>query len=133
MTKNQELLLESNMNTDRHYCNMADLNAVLVDCMGKKALLEELVILFKKNISEFMANTREHLKNNDVEGIGFTSHKIKSSLKMMRTQSLFQIAAQMDAVCKNEIDFVHLDFLFNQFLNEYPSVEKSIDEQLKML
>ncbi len=110
-----------------------DLRSLLDECMGQVDLLCELVRLFKKNVLEFIGNTKISLQNEDVKSIGFASHKIKSGLRMLKIDSLLLIAEQMDAVCKNDGDLKYLDFLYNQFLDEYPQVEEIIDSGMKKL
>lgn len=119
----------------RHKSNFTDdnLRDLLDECMGQVDLLHELVRLFKKNMLEFIGNTKVSLQNEDVKSIGFASHKIKSGLRMLKIESLLLIAEQMDSVCKNDGDLKHLNFLYNQFLNEYPNVERIIDAGMKKI
>lgn len=122
--------IESGINKNERRMKV-DLDEVLKECMGKRELLIELIRLFKANIAEFMKNTEIHFEKKDVSGIGFAAHKIKASLKMLHIQSLFEIAAQMDSVCKNEGDLKHLRFLYQEFITEYNKVEAAIETQLK--
>ncbi len=109
------------------------LDEILEECMGQVDLLNELVRLFKKNILEFIGNVKVGLENEDVEKIGFASHKIKSSLRMMRISSLFLIAKQMDAIAKGDKDLKYLNFLYEQFVTEYPKIEEALDAQIMKL
>lgn len=110
-----------------------ELQEILKECMGQADLLKELVRLFKRNILEFIGSVKVNLENEDVEKIGFASHKIKSSLRMMRINGLLQLAEQIDSICKNDKDLKHIKFLYNQFVDEYPGVEEALDAELKKL
>jgi HPt (histidine-containing phosphotransfer) domain-containing protein len=100
------------------------------ECMGQSELLDELVRLFKQNILEFIGKVKVHLQSNNIQGVDFAVHKIKSCLKMMEAYSLSEICDSMSQVCKTNNDLKYLTFLFEQFLNEYPEVEKALDQEL---
>ena len=78
-----------------------------------------------------MGKTKIDLKNSNIEGIRFSTHKLKASLKMMQAHSLYRIVEQMHFICKEEPDFKYLNFLYDCFTKEYPSVESAIEESLE--
>ncbi|MEM9001294.1 MAG: Hpt domain-containing protein [Bacteroidota bacterium] len=110
-----------------------NLTCILEECMGQVVLLEELVRLFKQNILEFLGNIRVRLQAQDYQGIAFACHKIKSCLRMMQIHSLLEIAEQMERVCKTDKDLKHLEFLYTQFLEEYPGIDEQVDSELLAL
>lgn len=110
-----------------------NLSVILEECMGKIDLLEELVVLYKQNALEFIGVLRMHLENDDMQEIAFAAHKIKSGLAMMQSESLHSIVVQIQKICKANGDKKHLKFLFNCFVEEYPEVEKAIEEQINAL
>jgi signal transduction histidine kinase/DNA-binding NarL/FixJ family response regulator len=113
--------------------NELNLDEVLEDCMGQIELLDELVQLFKKNILEFIGKTKIHLLNDDFEGVGFTAHKIKSGLRMFKLNSLIETCEQMSLVCKSNKDIKHLNFLYEEFLKEYESIEPKIELEIQRI
>ncbi len=110
-----------------------NLDAVLEDCMGQITLLNELVVLFKRNIIEFIGKTKIHLLNDDFDGVGFTSHKIKSGLRMLKLNGLVEICDQMSLVCKSNRDIKHLNFLYEEFLKEYEHIEPLIELEIERI
>ncbi|MFI8603982.1 ATP-binding protein [Cellulophaga baltica] len=106
-------------------CNV-NLSGVIDDCLGEVEMLEELVMLFKQNIVEFIGKTKVDLKNADIKGVQFNTHKIKAGLRIMRTDGLLRIAEQMHKVCLDDQDFKYLNFLFDCFVKEYPVIESEI-------
>ena len=110
-----------------------NLSLILEDCLGQMDLLEELILLYKQNALEFIGVVKLNLNNEDLDEIAFAAHKIKSGLAMMQSKSLHTIAEQMQKLCKTNGDRKHLNFLYNCFVEEYPLVEKAIDEQIKAL
>ena len=106
-------------------CNV-NLSDVIDDCLGEVEMLEELVMLFKQNIVEFIGKTKVDLKNADIKGVQFNTHKIKAGLRIMRTDGLLRIAEQMHKVCLDDQDFKYLNFLFDCFVKEYPVIESEI-------
>ena len=110
-----------------------DLNPILEDCLGEKDLLKELIALYKQNALEFIGQLKIHLQNADFEGIRFVSHKIKSGLRMMNTEDLLAIAVQIEIGSKTDQDLSHLKYLFDCFVEEYPKIEKAIDEAFEKL
>lgn len=110
-----------------------DLSMILEQCMGEVTLLKELILLYKQNALEFIGASRRHLLNEDIEQLEFAAHKIKSGLKMLKSNSLLSIIEQIQLCCKTDRDLKHIDFLLNCFTTEYPSVEKQIDLAMKEL
>ena len=49
----------------------------------------------------------------------------------MQAHSLYRIVEQMHFICKEEPDFKYLNFLYDCFTKEYPSVESAIEESLE--
>ncbi len=113
--------------------NPANLAPILEECLGQIELLDELIRLFKQNMLEFIGKVKMHLQNNNLQGIGFAAHKIKSSLKMMEASSLFEICETISETCKESKDTQALTVLYHRFLEEYPKVEKFIDLEIKKL
>lgn len=107
-----------------------NLAPVFEECFGDIELLEELIRLFKQNAIEFIGKTRVSLKATDIDAIAFSTHKIKSGLKMMHTNGLYRIVDQMHKVCIDDQDFKYLNFLYDCFLREYPIVENAIENAL---
>ncbi|WP_350285908.1 ATP-binding protein [uncultured Croceitalea sp.] len=112
---------------------LVNIEAIYAECMGQSELLDELVRLFKQNIFEFIGKVKMHLQSSNFQGIGFAAHKIKSSLKMLEATSLLSICEKISEVCKTGNDKNYLNFLYHQFLDEYPNVEHQIDEQIERL
>ncbi|QWX85314.1 response regulator [Cellulophaga sp. HaHaR_3_176] len=112
---------------DHLYIDEIDLEPVLEECFGDLEMLEQLVVLFKSNAIEFIGKTKVDLKSENIEGIRFNAHKLKSGLNMMQTPSLHKIVEQMHKICLEDKDIKYLRFLYDCFLNEYPAVEKAID------
>ncbi|MDT0607532.1 ATP-binding protein [Croceitalea rosinachiae] len=112
---------------------LVNLDSILEECLGQTELLDELIRLFKQNIFEFIGKVKMHLQSNNVQGIGFATHKIKSSLKMMETRTLSEICEQISEVCKTSSNHKNLDLLYDRFLKEYPKVERQIDYEINKL
>ena len=110
-----------------------DLTSLLDDCMGEYELLENLISLFKQNAIEFIGACCIHLKNKDYEGIGFASHKIKSGLAMLKTNSLLSIVEKMHDLGKNGTGLDELEKRYTAFIIEYSIIEKAIDIEMEKL
>lgn len=106
-----------------------DLESVLDDCLGEIELLEELIVLYKRNALEFIGNVKMNLQEGNSEGVAFASHKIKAGLKMMKTMELFSIVEQLNTTAKTTRDERHMQFLLDRFVQEYPKAERLIDEE----
>lgn len=124
ITKN----LESVMSTQK-----VNLRPVLEECMGQMELLEELVRIYKQNILEFIGKIKVNLQTGNFRGVDFACQKIQACLKMMKTVSLLEITEQMITVCKTDNDIKYLNFLYQQFLVEYPKVEELVDFEIDVL
>ncbi|WP_420399565.1 hypothetical protein [Flagellimonas sp.] len=128
---NQQLIeknLESFMTTSK-----VNLKPVLEECMGQMELLEELVRIYKQNVLEFIGKIKVHLQTENFRGVDFACQKIQACLKMMKTVSLLEITEQMSTVCKTDNDIKYLNFLYQQFLVEYPKVEELVDFEIDVL
>ncbi|MEM6894115.1 MAG: hypothetical protein AAF554_10525 [Bacteroidota bacterium] len=109
-----------------------DLVPLWEECMEQFDLLEELVRLFKQNILEFVGKTTVYLKNENVSGIDFACQKIGQSLRMMHSHTLLEMTEQMSKVCKTDNDIKYLNFLYQEFLQEYPKVEEELMQQMQL-
>lgn len=127
-TKMIEKNLESLSTTQK-----VNLRPVLDECMGQMELLEELVRIYKQNILEFIGRVKVHLQTENFRGVDFACQKIQACLKMMKTVSLLEITEQMSTVCKTDNDIKYLNFLYQQFLVEYPKVEELVDFEIDVL
>ncbi len=107
-----------------------DLHPVWDDCLGEITLLEELILLFKRNCLEFIGEVKMHLQLENFEGIGFASHKIKNGLKMLHVTELLTIAEQMDHLSSTDKDLKYMKFLYHCFIDEYPLTEQAIDLEI---
>jgi len=110
-----------------------NLTSLLDDCMGEYELLENLISLFKQNTLEFIGACSIHLKNNDFEGLAFASHKIKSGLAMLKTNSLLSIVGKMQEYAEKGIGLNELEKGYSEFILEYAIVEKAIDDEMEKL
>jgi CheY-like chemotaxis protein/HPt (histidine-containing phosphotransfer) domain-containing protein len=119
-----------NKNTKRY---QFDLSGILDECMGQIELLEELMVLYKQNVLEFIGNVRIHIENSDSEQIAFAAHKIKSGLKMMRSVRLLEIVEQIQKSCHSDSNMENLRFLYGSFLEEYPKAETALSRAMDKL
>lgn len=110
-----------------------NLKPVLTECMDQMELLEELIRLYKQNILEFIGGIKVHLQTKNFRGVDIACQKIQPCLRMMKTVSLLEITNQMSTVCKTDNDIKYLNFLYNQFLVEYPKVEELVDFEIDVL
>ncbi len=110
-----------------------DLTGMLEDCMGEVDMLEELITLFKGNVLEFTGRAKIHLKNQDREQLRFAAHKMKSGLAMVQAENLLILVRQIQDHCQNDPNFDRMQFLFDQFVREYPMVEFALDRELARL
>ncbi len=127
-TQRIEKNLESFLQTDK-----VNLKPVLTECMGQMELLEELIRLYKQNILEFIGTVKVHLQSKNFRGVDFACQKIQPCLRMMKTVSLLEITEQMINVCKTDNDLKYLNFLYNQFLVEFPKVDELVDFEIEVL
>ncbi|NNJ89196.1 MAG: response regulator, partial [Eudoraea sp.] len=107
-----------------------DLTEVLEDCMGEVEMLAELVELYKRNALEFIGKAKLHLQNKDFEQLQFSTHKLKSGLAMMQTQNLLILVQQLHEHCKTDRNYDQMNFLYQQFVTEYPRVEFALDAEV---
>ena len=112
---------------------LVDLRGLLDECQGSTQLLEELIQLFKQNIVEFIGKTKVHLQSGNVQGISFAAHKVKSSLRMIRAESLFRLCDELDKGARGNEPLDVLSGLYQSFLDTYPATERAIEWELAHL
>ncbi len=116
------------LNSDETH--LINLEPLWDECMQQMDLMEELARLYKQNIVEFVGRTKVNLQSRNIRGIDFSCQKITPSLKMLKCQTLIEITEQMANACKSDNDLRHLNFLYNEFLSEYPKVEQLLDRDI---
>lgn len=109
-----------------------DLQPVLEDCMGQMELLEELVRMFQQHVFEFIGSAKVNLINKNFVELELSCQKIMPSLRMMKTFGLLEVAQQISRLCKTDRDERHLNFLYDQFLQEYPKIQEQIDFEMEI-
>lgn len=110
-----------------------NLAVLLEECMGKIDTIEHLIKLYKQGILEFTGILSMHLPDGDLNIVAGAAHKIKSGLAMLQSESLHSIVLQIEDNLNNDVDLELLNELFKSFVEEYPLVEKAIDEQFSAL
>ena len=110
-----------------------DLDPLLQECLGKTEMLDELVRLFEQNILEFIGKTKMYLQSRNLQGVGFAAHKIKSCLKMLHANRLIGICEAMILECRTTNNIEHLKGLFEDFVSEYPKIEKAMEEEIRRI
>lgn len=126
--RNEKMILESQFGQD-----IINLKPVLEECMGQMELLEELIRCYHHNILEFIGSFKVYLGFEDFSELRVCCQKILPSVKMIRTTTLTDIVLQMDKTCKTNSDITYLKFLYDQFLMEYPKIEKLLYSELNEL
>ncbi len=110
-----------------------DLLPILEDCFGKMETLEELVILYKQKVLEFIGAVKLLLDRSDFKGIDYACQKVSGSLKLLKTDSLISLAEQIHKTSRTSQDVRHLWFLHRCFIEEYPPVEDALDAALDQI
>ena len=110
-----------------------DLSGMLEDCMGEVDMLEELLKLFKGNALEFIGKAKMHLKNQDYDQLQFAAHKLKSGLAMVQAANLLILIQQIQEHCKTDRNHDQMQYLYEQFIKEYPMVEFALDKEMTRL
>ena len=109
-----------------------DIQRLFEDCFGEIQMLQELIMLFKGNVLEFIGNVKIHLQSDALIDVAFASHKLKAGFAMLSANDmralLIQLELQSKANHKEEVAR-----LYTTFLTQYPSLEKRIDEELDYL
>ena len=109
-----------------------DLQPVLEDCMSQMELLEELVRMFQQHVFEFIGSAKVNLINKNFVELELSCQKVMPSLRMMKTFGLLEVAQQISRLCKTDRDEKHLNFLYDQFLQEYPKIQEQIDFEMEI-
>lgn len=110
-----------------------DLKPLLNECLGQVELIEELAVLYKRNILEFLGQMKLHLQNRDVAGIEFATHKIKAGLKIIPSPGLLRIVEAMHTLASEDRDTTVMKSLYEAFIAHYPEVEKALDKEIEAL
>ncbi|MEM9361514.1 MAG: hypothetical protein AAGA43_02715 [Bacteroidota bacterium] len=103
------------------------------ECMHQMDLMEELARLYKQNVLEFVGKTKVNLQSRNVRSLDFSCQKIGPSLRMLHCHTLLEITEQISNACKSDNDMKHLNFLYKEFLHEYPEVEKLLEKKIQLL
>src|SRR5690606_19286102 len=109
------------------------LKSVLEECMGHMELMEEVVRIFKQNLLEFIGCARVQLDHGDIVALGLACQKLIPSLSMMKTHGLLETVQQMSIQCRKDMDRKHLEFLYDQFLGEFPGIQEQVDFEMELL
>ena len=109
------------------------LRSVLEECMGHMDLMEEVVRMFNQNLLEFIGCSKIQLEQGDFAALGLACQKVVPSLRMMKTHALLETVQQMAVQCATDKDLRHLEFLYGQFLEEFPVIQEQVDFEMELL
>ena len=109
------------------------LGKIWQECSGEVDLLEELIALFKRNALEYIGKLKIYLPLGDFEKIQAASQKMRASACLVQADSLLPIIDALFDNCGTVRDIHHSNRLYDQFIATYPSLESTIDEELKHL
>jgi len=109
------------------------LKSVLEECMGQMELMEEVVRIFKQNLLEFIGCAKVQLDHGDLLALGLACQKLIPSLSMMKTYGLLETVQQMAIQCRKDMDRKHLEFLYEQFVEEFPGIQEQVDFEMELL
>jgi len=112
---------------------LVDLTQLLSDCGDDIAVLEDLIDLFKTNVTEFLENAKIQINQEDADGLAFSSHKMKAGLGMVQATGLLETVVEIQNSSKEMADWKHLEFLFVCFSRAYPDVENAIEKEVEDL
>lgn len=116
-----------------HPQHQIGLKSVLEECMGHMDLMEEVVRMFKQNLLEFIGCSKIQLEKGDFAALGLACQKVVPSLRMMKTLGLLETVQQMAVRCSTDQDLRHLDFLYGQFITEFPGIQEQVDFEMEIL
>src|SRR5690606_14817817 len=105
----------------------------LQECMGHMDLMEEVVRLFEQNTVEFIGCSKIQLEKGDFAGLLMACQKVAPNLRMMKTHGLLETVQQMAVQCSTDQDLRHLDFLYGQFLKEFPVIQEQVNFEMELL
>lgn len=109
------------------------LKSVLEECMGQMDLMEEVIRIFKQNLLEFVGCVRVQLDHGDLMALGLACQKLIPSLIMMKTHGLLETVQQIGIQCRKDMDRKHLEFLYDQFIGEFPGIQEQVDFEMELL
>ncbi|MGC1516503.1 MAG: Hpt domain-containing protein [Maribacter sp.] len=109
-----------------------DIQQLFKDCFEDIEMLQQLILLFKGNVFEFIGNVKIHLQSGTLNDVALSAHKLKAGFAMLKANDLRELLIQIELQSKadhsNEVER-----LYTTFLNEYPFLEKRIDEEVEYL
>lgn len=109
------------------------LKSVLEECMGQMDLMEEVVRMFNQNLVEFIGCAKVQLATGDLANLGLACQKVIPSLRMIKSYGLLETAQQMSVHCRTDMDRRHLEFLYDQFVMEFPGIQQQVDFEMELL
>lgn len=122
--------MDLGLDPQRHHIG---LKPVLDECMGHMDLMEEVVRIFKQNLLEFIGATKIQLERGDMAALDLACQKVMPSLRMMKAHGLMETAGQMAVQCRTEQDLKYLEFLYEQFIMEFPGIQEQVDFEMEIL
>jgi PAS domain S-box-containing protein len=97
---------------------------------GNEQLAQELLLLFKEELTKFSANMDLAFESNDRPIIGKHLHKIKPNLELLHFDDLYQICDLMSELLNTEISMDALEQKYQPIKDIIPDLLNAIDLEL---
>lgn len=112
-----------------------NLNQEYLSCLlevtdGNKELAQELLLLFKEELSKFCANMDLAFESNNRSIIQKHLHKIKPNLELLRLDELYQICDLMSEQLNTEVSMQALEKEYQGIKEARPNLIKAINNEL---
>jgi len=100
--------------------------------LGGIELAQEMVALFNAHFLEMAGKAEQALQTRNLADFAFAIHAVKSSLNNVGAVGMAEAAAEMEnSIGDNRVNRVQSSF--NQFVQVYPLIARSLSEMLEKL
>ena len=112
---------------------LVSLEGIWAECLGDLEMLDELVILFRSNLLEFLGALKTHLTLLDYEQIGSCAHKIKAGLKLVNAGPWLEMLEELQALNRARSGVERMRQLYREMLDEYPKLDQDLNRALEQI
>jgi CheY-like chemotaxis protein len=110
---------------------IVSLDVLWEECDGDFEMMEQMVVLFRANLLEFLGNLKTNIQEPNYLEIRAAAHKVKAGVKLLKAQSWLKCIERIQQLSREEQGAAEIRSLYEELRAGYSQMELGLKESLE--